>query len=278
MEILPNYDLYLNYLEITKPFWKFFAKDFEKYFISVYVDETNAACLSGWQNFHQNSMAGTNNSLEGFNCIMKEVIIDHSVLNMTDYTNSLMNELKRNSIDTSTNFQFQIKITIPKNMIFLGKILAENFDDFFFKENDFIFYIKEKYAIASMINPKTGKIKEKVNQLFRDINCNKEYAKETFLSFYRKPDKKEVIEYCNAEIKEREHFLEIISIKKIEICQDENCQDEEEKSFRSKCSCPDFFSYHFCIHLCACFWKIGWLERISQFKIPKTRGRKPRIG
>ena len=40
LETLPNFKLYLKYLDLIKPFWKFFAIEFYDYFISTYVDQT----------------------------------------------------------------------------------------------------------------------------------------------------------------------------------------------------------------------------------------------
>ena len=125
-----------------------------------------------------------------------------------------------------------------------------------------------------MINKRTGKLKEKIIDYFSAIINEKTDAKTKFLNFYSKPEKTQIIGLTDKKKKTRQDFLEIVSIRKIDISHDEMLT-KEENMMKSSCTCQDYFGYNYCVHSIACFWKMGLMEEIVVFQKAKKRGRKP---
>ena len=73
---------------------------FWDYFWNNYVDESSLDCRNGWQNFLKSNCVTTNNSLEAFNRIMKEVVSHYTKLPIETYLEKLCDEVKRRSVES----------------------------------------------------------------------------------------------------------------------------------------------------------------------------------
>ena len=161
---LPNQKMFLQYIKIIKPFWKKYVPNFWTYFFDNYLDITKLQCYSGWQNCMREVGPTTNNSLEAFNKVIKDVMSEHRKLPFGEYATRLFEELKRRSEESALVLQFPKKTIVPNQVLILSKTLSDNFDDYFeVFEGDY--FIKDHFPICSIFNPKTGKLKQKISKL-----------------------------------------------------------------------------------------------------------------
>ena len=106
LQVLPNEELFNKYLKIIKPFWIYFGRKFWDYFYANYLNQSTSQCRSGWQNYIQENSVTTNNSLEAFNRVMKEVMTKYTQLPITNYLESLCEEVKGRSLEATIVVNF----------------------------------------------------------------------------------------------------------------------------------------------------------------------------
>jgi len=221
LQNLPNKKLFLNYVQIMKPFWKGYAPNYWNYFFENYIDATKSDCYTGWQNCYRKTGPRTNNSLEAFNRIIKEVMTDYKKLPFNSFVESVLEELTRRSEESASLFHFPKMPLIPGPLLVLAQFLSTNFESCFeeFEEN---YFIKDRFISCSIYNTATGKIKQKISQLSSKIKNEDSSSKEKFLAFYQKPSIRSIQSFLEANSKVRTHFLSIapIRILKLNIVED----------------------------------------------------------
>ena len=131
LQALPSEMLFKKYVKIVKPFWMYFGRKFWEYFNDVYLDPNSSQCRSGWQNYIQENTVSTNNSIEAFNKVMKDVITHSKSLPMSEYLESLCNEVKRRSIESATLINFPTSPQMFPPILTFAFALVGRFDDFF---------------------------------------------------------------------------------------------------------------------------------------------------
>ena len=162
-----------------------------EFFVEEYVNESNSQCKSGWQNYIKYNSVPTNNSLESFNRIIKEVQTHYTQLPINDYLNCLREEITRKSEESSSLLNFP-KIPMISNPISVfAKLLTEKFDDYFL-EHESEFYIKNKFLNYTLYNPKRVTLKKNVIELSNKLESNHEESIEKFYAFYSKPEIREI--------------------------------------------------------------------------------------
>ena len=274
LERVPTQQLFLTWFQIIQPFWKKYAPEFYKYFSDNYVDLSKSDCYTGWQNCMKEYGPATNNSLEAFNRIIKEIMTDYKKLKFKDYVEAVFMELKRRSEESGAILQFPKLPIISNELLILAQFLSQRFDEYF-ETFDGNFFLKDKYPLCSIYNKKTGKFKQKLRTLALKVKENEsEYGKK-FLDFYKKPSANEIKTFQNGEIKLRNHFLSIICIHQVRlnIVEDSN----EMTLLTSSCTCADHNSYRICIHLLATLISKKHFEVSVNFKKAKTRGRNSKV-
>lgn len=273
LQTLPTQASFNLFLKFVKPFWTFFAPKFWNYFINEYVNESNSQCKSGWQNYIKYNSVPTNNSLEAFNKIIKEVQTNYIQLPISDYLKCLSEEATRRSIESAKIINFPKTPMISHSISVFAKLLVEKFESYF-TEIDSTFYITDKFLNYTLYNKKRGTLKKTVMELGNKLESNHDESIEKFYSFYLKPQLREIDLYNKCEFKVRIQFFKIFCIRKIKISQD---SDEELIIRNSSCTCPDWFNKRICPHLLACLIKEKKITMDVHWKNPKKRGRKNKV-
>ena len=217
LEILPSKELYLAYLKIVLPFWKYFALKFHDYFWKTYLDLNNENCLSGWQNFIKGVQPGTNNALEGTNHAIKEDVVENKKLEFGFYLESLCEDLSVRSETSGKLACFPKTPPISSAVLRFARKLCENFEEYFLYHEG-KYYIKDKIINYSLYNSNTGKTKKNLNSLGSKISKGIEEATTHFLSYYSKPTLNEIkrLDKCK-EIAGKIQILKLLSIRQITI-------------------------------------------------------------
>ena len=274
LQSLPRASMYLTYIKIIRPFWKQYAPLFLVYFFENYVDVTKTTCLTGWQNYIKSHYPSTNNSLESFNRIMKEVMTEYHLLPFNDYVSAVFEELKRKSKEDGAILQFPQIPKIDKPIILLAQHLSEEFDDYFEMHNE-KYFIKDRLVVSSICNKKTAKVKHKIKELSIKVGKKEPEAITKFLSFYSKPRARDIQSSLRGDIQVKGLFLNAACVREINIVHVEGSQ--EQTYLESSCTCPDFLDYRVCIHLLSCLIKTENFEISTELKKAKKRGRKLRV-
>jgi len=274
LQSVSNEKMFLNYVQIMKPFWKTYTPKYWTYFFENYIDVTKSDCYTGWQNFMRKTGPRTNNSNEAFNRVMKEVMTDYRKLPFEDFTQSVLDELRRRSQESCALLQFPTSPLISETLLTLSQCLANSFDSYFI-EYEGNYFVKDKFIVCSIYNPDTGKVKQKIKKLASKIKNENEEARESFLEFYKKPSIRSIQSFKEANHKIRAHFLTIASIRQLQLNIVEDNNDLTLLS--SSCSCNDYWNHKVCIHLIALLIKEGHFDAQIRFKKQKKRGRKPNV-
>jgi len=275
LEVLPTKELYLTFLRIILPFWKFFAPKFYDYFWKNYLDQNNSCCLSGWQNFIKLTQPGTNNAVEGINGSLKQNLTKYEKIEFGKYLELISEELIERSEQSAKIASFTNSPFIPITISRFALKISEKFQDYFLLFND-KYYIKDKLLNYSLYNRKSGAIKKEINLIASKVNNNDEETINKFLHFYSKPSIEDVQKFVHSqEIKTKLQVIRILSIRQITIY--ESSKREECLSL-SSCTCPDFFKTHICQHLLACLIQKKMYDPTIRFKKPKKKGRKAKVG
>ena len=274
LEVLPSKELYLSFLKVVLPFWKYFAPKFYEYFWKYYLDQSNLTCLFGWQNFIKLTHPGTNNAVEGINRSLKENINKYEKLEFGKYLELICEELVEMSEASGNIISFPNSPVIPQAIIRFAIKLSETFNNNFeIHKNKF--YIKDKLVNYSLYNRRSGAIKKETNQKASKVNNNDDETVKNFLSYYSKPNLNQIEKFINPQlIKTRLQVIPILSISEITIYESNNNQ---ESLLMSTCTCPDFFKAHICQHLLECLIQKKLYDPAIRFKKPKKKGRKPKI-
>ena len=217
----------------------------------------------------------TNNSLEAFNRVIKQVMTDYRKLPFGEYSQAIFEELKRRSEESSSIMQFPKTPFIPRHLILLAQSLSENFN-LYFQLYQGEYFIKDRYAVCTIFNPKTSKLKQKIRDLAVKVEKKEPEFTKRFLDFYTKPSLRSIALSLEPNPTGRSHFLSFASIRhlKLHVSHD----DEDKTLLLSSCSCNDYFTLRICIHLLALLIKTGNFDISINFKKPKKRGRKPKVG
>ena len=271
--ILPNKLFFDKYIKFIQPFWMYFGSKFWSYFNSTYIDESNADCLSGWQNYIKSNYPTTNNSLEAFNRVMKDVVSHHTKLPIEKYVENMSVEIKRRSTESAEIINFpKIPKIFPAITIF-GITLADKHNNYFKKINN-CYYIMDRYLTFSMYNPKRGTIKKQVKELSSKISGKHDESINKFYSYFNQPSDRDIALYESGNLSTRSIFLRILHIRKIKLS---DSQSQEELINQSSCTCPDWYDRGVCPHILACLKAESRLSLDLQWKRNKRRGRKARV-
>ena len=274
LQSLPTQALFNQYLKFIKPFWNYFGKNFYNYFTENYINETSLECRSGWQNYIKFNSVSSNNALEAFNKIIKDVQTHYTRLKLQDYLDSICNEITRRSIESSKTINFPKTPFIPMQIMTFGKLLAEKFHEYFLVQ-DSVFYIKDKYLSYTLYNPKRGMLKKHVKDLARKLESKHEESIASFYAYYSKPETHDISLYNEPDsFYVRIQFLRIACIRKVKLAQ---LETEEENLRESSCTCPDWFSKRICPHLIACLLQENKITVDLYWKTLKKKGRKPKV-
>ena len=270
LELIPSKELYITYLKIVIPFWKYFVPKFYEYFWKTYLDLNNTNCLFGWQNFIKGTQPGTNNALEGINHAIKRDVTENKRLQFGPYLESLLEDLAERSEVSGKIACFPKTPNIPPAILKFSSKLCERFEDYFL-DFEGSYYIKDRFISYSLYNTKTGKIKKDINRLASKVDRDNEESIASFFSYYSKPTIVEVKRLLKPKgLTGKLQILRAISIREITI---HNNEDKEKIILNSSCTCPDFFRNHTCQHLIACLRNANLFQPNTSFFAKKPRGR-----
>ena len=143
LQFPPTQTLFTQYLKLIKPFWLYFAKKFWEYFMNNYVNESSSQAKIGWQSFVKLNSVSTNNSLEAFNKVIKQVQTHFTKLPIEQYLDCLADEIGRRSLQSSEIINFPTSPTIIPEVITFANVLSKRFDDLTL-EHDNCYFIKDK--------------------------------------------------------------------------------------------------------------------------------------
>lgn len=213
----------------------------------------------------------TNNSLEGFNRIIKEVRTEHYKLPFEEYIRVMFEEVKHRSREGAQIVSFPTKPPIAPILITLASCLSTNFGAYFVKQGQ-NYYIQDKYVLGSMYNKKKKTLKVKIKVLGKKIENNEVEAITDFLKYYSKPTLSDVRCFEAPTAQTKSLFLNYARIRKVQLNTDANI-DLSQRILTSSCSCPDYFTIRICQHLLAVLIEEKYFKPDIELKSFKKRGR-----